>query len=63
MGLGQLIFIFLRSVLRNQAELAAENLALRQQLAAKIAEPAQCLPRTLAARQTLFSGTSGAVRI
>ena len=33
MGSIQLIFIFLRSVLRNQAELAAENLALRQQLA------------------------------
>lgn len=29
----QLIFVFLRSVLRNQAELAAENMALRQQLA------------------------------
>ena len=33
MGWVQLVFIFLRSVLRNQVELAVENLALRQQLA------------------------------
>jgi len=33
MGFVQLIFLFLRSVLRSQTELAAENLALRQQLA------------------------------
>ena len=33
MGCIQLIFIFVRSFVRNQAELAAENLALRQQLA------------------------------
>ena len=33
MGTVQLICIFLRSVLRSQTELAAENLALRQQLA------------------------------
>ena len=33
MGFVQLVVVFLRSVLRNQAELAAENLALRQQLA------------------------------
>ena len=33
MGCIQLIFIFVRSFLRTQAELAAENLALRQQLA------------------------------
>lgn len=33
MGVVQLFFVFLRSILRNQAELAAENLALRQQLA------------------------------
>ncbi len=29
----QMIFIFLRSLFRSQAELATENLALRQQLA------------------------------
>ena len=33
MGSVQLIFVFLRSVLRSRTELAAENLALRQQLA------------------------------
>jgi len=33
MGVVQLFFVFLRSILRSQAELAAENLALRQQLA------------------------------
>ncbi len=33
MGWIQMIFVFLRAVLRSQAELAAENLALRQQLA------------------------------
>ena len=33
MGSIQLIFVFLRSILRSQASLAAENLALRQQLA------------------------------
>ena len=33
MGAVQLAFVFLRSVFRDQAELAAENLALRQQLA------------------------------
>jgi len=33
MGWIQMIFVFLRSFLRNQAELAAENLVLRQQLA------------------------------
>ena len=32
MGWIHMIFVFLRSLLRNQAELAAENLALRQQL-------------------------------
>ena len=32
MGWVQLIFIFLRAVVRSQSELAAENLALRQQL-------------------------------
>ena len=32
MGWIQMIFVFLRSLLRNQAALAAENLALRQQL-------------------------------
>ena len=32
MGWTQMIFVFLRSLLRSQAELAAENLALRQQL-------------------------------
>ncbi len=34
MGWTQMIFVLLRSLLRSQAELAAENLALRQQLAA-----------------------------
>ena len=33
MGWIQMIFVFLRSLLRSQAWLAAENLALRQQLA------------------------------
>lgn len=33
MGWTQMIFVFLRSLLGSQAELAAENLALRQQLA------------------------------
>jgi transposase InsO family protein len=33
MGSVQLIFVFLRALLRSQGELAAENLALRQQLA------------------------------
>ena len=33
MGWTQMIFVFLRSLLRSQSELAAENLALRQQLA------------------------------
>ena len=33
MGWKQMIFVFLRSLLRSQAELAAENLVLRQQLA------------------------------
>ena len=33
MGWVQFVFIFLRSLVRCQAELAAENLALRQQLA------------------------------
>ncbi len=33
MGWIQIIFVFLRSLLRSQAVLAAENLALRQQLA------------------------------
>jgi hypothetical protein len=33
MGWVQVIFILLRAVVRSQAELAAENLALRQQLA------------------------------
>ncbi len=33
MGVVQLFFVFLRSILRSQTELAAENLALRQQLA------------------------------
>ena len=33
MGCIQMIFVFLRSFLRSQSELAAENLALRQQLA------------------------------
>ena len=33
MGWVQLVFIFLRSLVRCRAELAAENLALRQQLA------------------------------
>ncbi|MCH9033254.1 MAG: hypothetical protein IID42_01965 [Planctomycetes bacterium] len=33
MGWIQMIFIFLGSLLRSQAELAAENLVLRQQLA------------------------------
>ena len=33
MGSIQMIFVFLRAVFRRQAELAAENLALRQQLA------------------------------
>ncbi len=33
MGWMQVIFVFLRSLLHSQAELAAENLALRQQLA------------------------------
>jgi len=33
MGWTQMIFVFLRSLLRSQAELAAENLVLRQQLA------------------------------
>ena len=33
MGWVQLVFIFLSSLVRGQAELAAENLALRQQLA------------------------------
>jgi hypothetical protein len=32
MGWIQMIFVFLRSLLRSQGELAAENLALRQQL-------------------------------
>lgn len=34
MGWVQVIFVFLRAAVRSQAELAAENLALRQQLAA-----------------------------
>ena len=33
MGLIRIVFVVVRSLLRNQAELAAENLALRQQLA------------------------------
>jgi len=33
MGWVQLVFVFIRGVLRSQAELAAENLVLRQQLA------------------------------
>lgn len=33
MGWVQVIFIFLRAPVRSQAELAAENLVLRQQLA------------------------------
>ena len=33
MGWVQLVFIFLRSIVRCRTELAAENLALRQQLA------------------------------
>jgi len=33
MGCIQLVFIFIRSLIRSQTELAAENLALRQQLA------------------------------
>ena len=33
MGWVQMIFVFLRALLGSQAELAAENLALRQQLA------------------------------
>ena len=33
MGCGKVIFVFLRAAVRSQAELAAENLALRQQLA------------------------------
>ncbi len=33
MGPIQLIFVFLRALFRSQAELAVENLALRQQLA------------------------------
>ena len=33
MGSVQMIFVFLRALFRNQAELTAENLALRQQLA------------------------------
>jgi len=33
MGWVKVIFIFLRAAVRSQAELAAENLALRQQLA------------------------------
>ncbi len=33
MGPIQMIFVFLRALFRSQAELAVENLALRQQLA------------------------------
>ncbi len=33
MGWMQMIFVFVRSLLRSQAELATENLVLRQQLA------------------------------
>ncbi len=33
MGWNKMIFVFLQSLLRSQAELAAENLVLRQQLA------------------------------
>ena len=43
MGLVKLIFVFLRSLLRNQADLATENLALRQQLA--ILKQKAILPR------------------
>ena len=33
MGLIRIFMLFIRGILRNRAELAAENLALRQQLA------------------------------
>ncbi len=33
MGLIRILVVFIRGILRNRAELAAENLALRQQLA------------------------------
>ena len=51
MGLAQMTFFFLRALFRSQAELAAENLALRQQLA--ILEQCSKRPR-LRTRDRIF---------
>jgi hypothetical protein len=48
MGWLQMVCVLLRSLLRNQAELAAENLVLRQQLA--VLEQSSKRPRLPACR-------------